>query len=517
MGNPENSLDRADLLYYFKRNPAAFVQLVLSELRPKDYYRLMWFHRDWIELPFERVDGGIIPRVVHFETEVTAPRGFLKSTLLILTHFIWWPLIGAEYLERGIQPTGILVCDSEAKMKEFGKLVADALMTPTLRGLLGYEFSRRSDFKQNQGDHQIILPCCSLPWAPEIQPQQEAAIRIKPVGSTPTGMHMAGGTLMFDDAAVSQSAKSPKKTAPRRSMIDDYKALADPAMILHSDTRYTSEDYGIEELETNPAVAHNWPPWTEKSSRSAFADDEMTTAIWPEVRGMEWLRSKRSSMTESNFRAQYCNDLTALSGVIFSPSLITRITVDEKSDIVKRLRQDNPQRVYGIDMAYGGEDYTAVVAAYYFADRIWLEDVLYHSYSSDEAAKKYCDVVNVTRHYDSYVEANGPQKANIDILRREGHPAIDGYYPRGDKVQRAEPLLAAMQGDAVRIIDSGQLAARLMEFTGLDGDKDDMVDAAVIAWDRLYTPNKGKLVFGGAAWSPEEAKKPQFHYTFGGR
>lgn len=451
------NLNKQEYQYLMAKSPHLFIQLCFAVARPNDYYTLENFHLKWITLIHN-----------NREVEITAPRGFLKSTIIqyyLLYHTLFYPSL--------IQPSSLVVADSPAKAREFAeKTLIRALKAPNFTKLLGniqYDYSSR--------DIAIDIKPQQWPWISEtIQKPQEATIKLR--GNTqeaPAGIHIQGGLLIFDDAAVSQTAKSILRQAKRRERIDDYRALAAGGVkTIHSDTRYTPSDYGIEVLEPSTWCVNNW------DSRAAYINKEETKPLWKLKQ--EEVDHARTTMSETAWRLQYMNDVTALEGAIFKKEVIDNATIpvsyqDHEYDAI----------IIGVDMAYGGDDFTAATKAGLRDNTIYLLDYVADKY--EDINTKYETIVKFANKYPIITEVNGPQKEVPQILQKYGAKVVIPYTPRGEKVERLRENLSRPLAAGELIISNHTIAKEFKNFTGYEHD--DLLDAAFMAWYYIENHLKG--------------------------
>lgn len=107
-------------------------------------------------------------------------------------------------------------------------------------------------------------------------------------------------------------------------------------------------------------------------------------------------------------------------------------------------------------------------------------------------------------------EANGPQRGNADSLADDGVP-VQRYYPTTDKWARWQDYAEAWNAGEVRLPgvydeELGLVVAddsvewlewyieQHMEFTGMDGEEDDAVDAGGMSWEEANSTMKTGLV-----------------------
>ncbi|MCP4541591.1 MAG: hypothetical protein GY832_31045 [Chloroflexi bacterium] len=439
------------MLRWYYEHPAEFSQLCRAAAKPADYYHLQDFHREWINLVHENP-----------KTMLVAPRGFLKSSVTTVDYTVYHTLFSGA-----VQRKAFLVCDSQRKYREFILEIAAIMQSPLIQNLFG-------GFPVRVVENTVaIAKHPRIPWEPKTHVDRaRPAIMGMTVDQSATGMHLGNDDLIvFDDAFVSFNNQSQTKQEARKLKIYSgwMPMIAPDTKIVVSGTRYTVYD----EYETLPGKGYA----TNPNTRAAIHPDG--TALWADKYPVDVLYNLRDTRYGSiQFALQFMNDVSATEGLLFSPDLLDRMVLTDPAE---------PRyRCYGIDMAYGGADSTAVCRAELQGVHIVLHPVLLKNFPDGSIAEKTKTIVRLTGNYPTWVEANGPQKQNVDILRQAGHHLIYPYQP-GSKTKglRAQALLAAMERGEIRILDDARQTLRnqLISFTGDDSVHDDMVDAAIICWE----------------------------------
>jgi len=448
---PKIAKRRDYLLRWYYEHPAEFSQLCRAAAKPADYYLLQDFHREWIDLVHDNP-----------KTMLVAPRGFLKSSVTTVDYTIYHTLFSGA-----VQRKAFLVCDSQRKYREFIREIATIMQSPLIQRLFG-------GFPVRVVENTVaIARHPRIPWEPKTHVDRaRPAVMGMTVDQSATGMHLGNeDIIIFDDAFASNTAQSVQMQETRkRKIYSGWMALIAPGTkIVVSGTRYTPHD----EYEILPAKGYA----TNPDSRSAIQADG--SSLWADKYPLEALYDIRDNRLGSiQFALQYQNDASATEGLLFSPDLLDKIVLTDPAE---------PRyRCYGIDMAYGGADSTAVCRAELQGVHIVLHPTLLRNFPDGKINEKLTTIVGLTRNYPTWVEANGPQKQNVDILRQAGHHLIYPYQP-GNKTKglRAQALLAAMERGEIRILDDARQTLRnqLISFTGDDSVHDDMVDAAIICWE----------------------------------
>ena len=440
----------AKLIHYY-HNPDAFSQFCRKAVRPGSYYILDDFHKKWLKI------------LNNNKSLLLAPRGHLKTTI-VLDYIVHQILLHSKDQQKRVW----LVQDAWKTVKPFLRELEAVLTSKDIQELFG-------NFKVVAIEGEIRITPPLLPWANKaasIDPS-EPTIQGFSVDKGVTGKHIGDDDIIvFDDAFVSADASSIVMQDSRRDKIYNkwLSATTFKTKIIVTGTRYTPYD----EYEILPDKGYA----TNIDSRSAILPDG--TPLWKNRFSLEDLAEQRSRITPTSWALQYMNDVKATLGLMFPADLLEKVNI-------KSIDNEVRYKCYGIDVAYGGKDKTTICEAAVTKDnKIILSPKLMKDYGRDTLQYKNKDIITITGKYPTYIEANGPQLVNLTILKDAGHHQIYPYNPgRNSKGIRAQALLNAMQREEILIIDDvmGNLTSQLLAFTGEDGGKDDMVDAAVIAYE----------------------------------
>lgn len=241
--------------------------------------------------------------------------------------------------------------------------------------------------------------------------------------------------------------------------------------------RILSNRQGYEYIRL-PALADNLTPDGKADGMDANGrkNDE---PLWAERYGFEALDSIRR-MKPYTFTAMYQGLPTPRGAELFR-------------DCVRyaELPSEGLRYAIGIDLAYTADrraDYTAIVVMarvrdtwYVVAAERWQQEITYTKKRILEYAGKYhCRVI---------IEANGPQKAVYDELKKDIRGRLKPAELSGDKLARSLALREHWNAGLVQVPDGkfADFVLELQEFTGIKDFHDDYVDAAVYAFNGLKT------------------------------
>jgi hypothetical protein len=372
------------------------------------------------------------------------------------------------------EKNNLLVCDNDEKCHEFSAHLQAILKHKTIQQLFyGMDYEIRNDNILINSIGQIINKDKIV--ESYLNKNRQPNITVVTVMSSLTGSHF-NGVVIFDDAFISQKAHSRHIQETRKGACRDFLALAPDADTWILGTRYTKYDeyQRIEDEEVPDGFFV-----TNKNSRSA---EKNGVALWPEKYPLDKLGEIRRSIGEVQYRLQYLNDVTALSGAFFNEVLIHNAMIDE---IPKGV--NSAPAIIGLDMAYGGADYTSMVKAVVYDGIIYIIDSLNKNYK--EITQKYRDLssFNIDRK-PIIIENNGPQKENCNWLRQQGYRVYE-YVPRGNKAERLSENIAPMleQGKLkIYTPKCRDLIDQMMNYTGDDSEgHDDLLDALMLVCNKI--------------------------------
>jgi phage terminase large subunit-like protein len=441
--------NRAIWQRYLLGKPAAWVQLCREASKGPSSYKLAWFHREWADMLAANSDLMLI-----------APRGFMKST--IVNDYILGDVL---FSPEADQHQGLLVCDNENRCRDASteyRMILESDLMQELFGGVDYHAVGDDIYLTRIGArwHDGVLET-------NVRPRLSGpTIGNYTVKTSRTGMHIDHGWLHLDDAYVSQTARSVAQQEERRSLIQlGWLPLIGPhTKRVITGTRYTLiDEYGVLEEQGIP---------TNASSRSAEFPDG--TLLWPERWDREALDRARAMFGETSYRLQFLNDPRALEGAVFRAELIAAAYAPVLPG------NFSPMRVMGVDMAYGGDDYTAVAEVAKHGDRIYIVSGWQKRFT--EYAEKYRVLREACQGRVAVTEANGPQRDAYETLKAQGVYTVP--YPLGSnksKADRARETLQPLLETGQLVICDDRVRKELLMFSGDESRHDDLVDAVVMA------------------------------------
>lgn len=449
---------RENYQYLLYKDPFMFSQFCRWCQYGNSARKLKEFHKEWINM-FEENDESLL---LSF-------RGSMKSTIAVdyVLHraIFHWP------------EQQLIVTENRRNVQAFFGQIMDVAGRKDFQGVfpqLGFD-DKNMCIYINQKE--------VFPWQESIisnPNRKEPRIIITTLDTRSTGLHIDTGIMLLDD--VYASAKIYGRVmwdSAVRVINTTWRALCKNPKILILGTRYSDQD-PYEDL------IRRGIKWNEGTQSVYVKKNGIYQPAWPEVWPEEEIERKRAELGEIDFALQYCNDTKLSKGKVFTSKLISSIT--DPTSKLEEVKQGKFYKYFGVDMAYGGKDNTSIVCAYFIKEgtgsKIYLYPESNINYKGSEVNIRYEDIIKITGGNPTYVEANGPQKQNISILKNMGHRYCNGYNPKISKVDRAKELVAAMERGEVRIIDnkSRDLSSQMLSFTGKEGGKDDLVDASYMAW-----------------------------------
>lgn len=303
--------------------------------------------------------------------------------------------------------------------------------------------------------------------------------------ATGIGGHLTGepidGILVIDDPVKNWEQAS--SIAYKDKVMDWFESVADSrlhpgAAVVIIATRWAEDDLSGRLLDQGGWTQINLP---------AIGDDGK--ALWEDMRPLEWLEAKREKLTEKVWHALYQGNPRPPGGIVFGPA--TTCALDD-------IPMAGPQSI-GVDLAYSVKktaDETAVVVLRRGEGRIYVVDAWTGRVAPTEGVARINGYLGTypgpARWYSSAQET-----AQSDALRGIGLGRVASVTTRVPKDIRAIECAAAWQrGDIVVPLDapwSAKFIAQVTGFTGLDGGRDDLVDALVAAFDCLPEHDTGRV------------------------
>lgn len=228
--------------------------------------------------------------------------------------------------------------------------------------------------------------------------------------------------------------------------------------------------------------------------------------LFPEIKSLSFLDERRKTLTEASWEALYQQSPYLVGGGIFPIERFQLIPSIDNSKIKKTVRY--------IDKAAteGGGAYTAMVLMHSLSDgRYAVSDVRHGQWSALDREQRLeqtarVDAVKFPR-YEVVVEqepGSGGKESAESTIRRLAGLKCTADKVTGDKVTRAEPYAAQVQGGNVMLVTSAWTRDFLDEHECFPaGKRKDMVDAASGAFAKLVAPGYDTSL----AWIDGEAYK----------
>ncbi len=213
-------------------------------------------------------------------------------------------------------------------------------------------------------------------------------------------------------------------------------------------------------------------------------DDGNEHALWPNVKPLEWLNTKRQPSSrefvgEYAWATQYQGKPIPPTGAVFGPPRWYD-TLPAGAEII----------VIGFDMGYGPEgssDYSVAVALAYHNGIYYVHDVRRVKTTLDESVRAFKAMMGDYPYpcrYGSYV--SGPEKGFMNHLFQDS-VAIERMPARHNKWSRAQRTAAAWRTGRILVRRGQPWASKFVReveyFTGEEKGHDDQVDALVSGFD----------------------------------
>ena len=229
-------------------------------------------------------------------------------------------------------------------------------------------------------------------------------------------------------------------------------------------------------------IVHKMPPFEDWETRvyKALIDDAVS--FWPSRFPVEWLKQKRKELGTFVFNQEYQNEPIIEGTRLCPPSYIKPIdTSVDLGDIgksthmacdpaiSKKQTADKTGIVGGHAWVTATGDIRKIRVTYAHASRM----------TALETAQKLKDLDGILKPQDIGIEKVAYQQALVEITQKMGLPAKPMEVD-GDKVRRFNRISPYMEQGLVEIDPQfTELIAQLLNFTGADGNEDDLVDAFV--------------------------------------
>jgi predicted phage terminase large subunit-like protein len=229
-------------------------------------------------------------------------------------------------------------------------------------------------------------------------------------------------------------------------------------------------------------LAEQGETWTYLNLPAIDDDGE---ALWPERWPIEALQALRLTLGEYNFASQYLGSPRVRGAQLFrDPVRYTQPQIAGSRILI------------GVDVAITAKtraDYAAAcVLAVSGSKSDMRADVLEVFRAQMEAPQLCVELEKLQRKYNAplVVESNGVGAPVIQLLKAMGNGKLRvvPYAAKGDKFLRAQSVAAGLNAGNVRIPSTDShwirpFLAEVLNFTGVNDDHDDQVDALGHAWN----------------------------------
>lgn len=245
-------------------------------------------------------------------------------------------------------------------------------------------------------------------------------------------------------------------------------------------------------LETHDKIPEN--TWVDLNLQAICTDPEKDIlhrergeVLWEAQRNYEWLISEKKAMGSYLFNAIYQGEPTTYEGNIFMREWFYDTVTDQPTCIINKNEvPDNLPLLRYWDFASSGDDgdETSGVLTGYDGTNIYVLDLVNGKYTASQI-NKYFKKTAIKDTKQTIIkieqEPGSASKILINNLKRE----MKGYTIRSDKVSRAKhmrsfELEAICEDQRFKIVKAQwntKLIEQLINFTGKEGNSDDIVDS----------------------------------------
>jgi predicted phage terminase large subunit-like protein len=216
-------------------------------------------------------------------------------------------------------------------------------------------------------------------------------------------------------------------------------------------------------------------------------------ALWPSHKPAEFFNEERQDVY--SWASLYQGEPRPRGGSVFA----------ENPNLYRKLPDAAYRGAFGLDLAYSRKthaDWSILVELWReeTADpqkpRFYVVDVQRKQVSAPEFALTL-KAKRTGKPWQMRWYAAGTEKGSADFLKSAGLPIKD-MHPKGDKFVRAQPVAAAWNSGRVLLPDPEVFEPKwlpafldvVQNFTGVNDDKDDDVDALAAAFDELVVPER---------------------------
>lgn len=232
-------------------------------------------------------------------------------------------------------------------------------------------------------------------------------------------------------------------------------------------------------------IEQGWPyyrlPAIQDREPAEYDQRPMGAPLWPAIKPLDYLEQTKGIIGEYTWASVWQGAPRARGGSLFGPPTYYDAlpTLGYRASI-------------GFDLAYTAKthaDYSAAVVLIRAGERYFVADVK----RAQVEAPSFGPVLRglqETWRVPAYIYASGPEKGSVDFFRRDFKVTANVMPPQGDKFVRAQAVAAAWNSGRVLVPRSAPwldaFLDELGDFTGIDDDHDDQVDALAPAYNVLH-------------------------------
>jgi len=274
-----------------------------------------------------------------------------------------------------------------------------------------------------------------------------------------------------------------ESAAYRKHTIEWFKDVAlarrhkDASTLIFS-TRWHPKDLSAHYIEKG------WPfyrlPAVQDREPVDYDPRQIGEPLWPEIKPLEYLEEMRDEGAYT-WSSVWQGTPRPRSGTLFGEPTYY--------DELPRLGY---RTAIGFDLAYTAKthaDYSAAVVLLRIGERFFVADVV----RVQVEAPSFGPVLRRLQEQwraPAYIYAAGPEKGSVDFIRRDFRVNANVLPMTGDKFVRAQAVAAAWNAGRVLVPRSAPwldaFLDELGDFTGVDDDHDDQVDALAPAYNVLH-------------------------------
>lgn len=443
-----------------RKNILAYMQYVWG-LKPAQHH-IMWF-KQMLDQKFDK-------------TIIIGPRGSAKSTIALI--FITWYIghfphkanmlisVTLKQAQDRLETVKDMIAYNERYKRVFPNIALDK-RRPNNKTTLNV---KRTDIPY--GTWRALVARNSDPKSPTLYASGVGGSGV--IGSRCTGV-MVLDDLMDERNIATEDLREKLWTWVSQTLIP---TLTGGARVIHITTRWHSEDLVVKQIETGE--------WSYTYTRALYRGaDKRVRSYWPEEFPLSRLAKIRKTIGGPIFKIMYLCIATALKGALFE--------IDE-------LRQDIPEDhpaykhvVVSVDAAVKGRQQNddsaiGVIGVPATRDAMYVEEIYTGKWRPETVAARISSIwADAWEKYGVkptlLIETVGGQQLYVTLLKQIGVVDMESIVtvtPNTDKWSRALPLSALSSTYKLffrtGMRDYHKAVSQLLEFTGDEGNADDIVD-----------------------------------------